>query len=184
MGCLRTSSWLGPASARVVRHHLGIPEQGGHGVQIVGRHLAERESRSRRRRHRVMLGARFPGQQSLGHPQPPGRTVGELQATPIGFRGQDLTLSRESTARKAVAERVAVTGRRVWRGRRDGAQPICSTSRSMSCASSRPSPRTPKLERKTLPGSLGFPLGWPLRSGGQAPEADALSTELQARGPR
>jgi hypothetical protein len=40
------------------------------------------------------------------------------------------------------------------------------------------------IERKTLPISLAVPLGWPLRSGGQAPEADALSTELQARGPR
>jgi hypothetical protein len=39
------------------------------------------------------------------------------------------------------------------------------------------------LERKTPPVSLGVPLGWPQRSGGQAPEADALSTELQARGP-
>jgi hypothetical protein len=28
---------------------------------------------------------------------------------------------------------------------------------------------------------LGAPLGWPQRSGGQAPEADALSAELQAR---
>ena len=37
---------------------------------------------------------------------------------------------------------------------------------------------------KLHPLSLGVPLGWPLRSGGQAPEADALSTELQARGPR
>ena len=41
-------------------------------------------------------------------------------------------------------------------------------------------PRRP-VERETLPVSLGVPLGWPQRSGGQAPEADALSTELQAR---
>src|SRR5574342_240075 len=40
------------------------------------------------------------------------------------------------------------------------------------------------VERKTPPVSLGVPLGWPLRSGGQGPEADALCTELQARGPR
>ena len=39
------------------------------------------------------------------------------------------------------------------------------------------------LERKTLPVTLGVPLGWPQRSGSQAPEADALSTELKARGP-
>jgi hypothetical protein len=37
-----------------------------------------------------------------------------------------------------------------------------------------------RVERKTPPVSLGVPPGWwPLRSGGQAPEADAL--ELQAR---
>jgi hypothetical protein len=41
-----------------------------------------------------------------------------------------------------------------------------------------------RVERKTPPVSLGVPLGWALRSGGQAPEADALSTELQARGCR
>jgi hypothetical protein len=38
-----------------------------------------------------------------------------------------------------------------------------------------------EVERKTPPVSLGVPLGRPLRSGGQAPEADALSAELQAR---
>ena len=38
-----------------------------------------------------------------------------------------------------------------------------------------------RKERKTQPFSLGVPLGWPQRSGGQAPEADALSSELQAR---
>jgi hypothetical protein len=41
-----------------------------------------------------------------------------------------------------------------------------------------------KRQRKTQPVSLGPPVGWALRSGGQAPEADALSTELQARGLR
>ena len=41
-----------------------------------------------------------------------------------------------------------------------------------------------KVERKTPLVSLGVPLGRPLRSGGQAPEADALSAELQAREPR
>ena len=39
------------------------------------------------------------------------------------------------------------------------------------------------VERKTPHVSLGVPLGWPQRSGVSAPEADALSTELQARGP-
>ncbi len=42
--------------------------------------------------------------------------------------------------------------------------------------------RDTELEGKTPHVSLGVPLEWPLRSGGQAPEADALSTELQARG--
>jgi hypothetical protein len=42
-------------------------------------------------------------------------------------------------------------------------------------------PRGDELERKTPTVSLGVPHGWPQRSGGQAPEADALSTELQAR---
>jgi hypothetical protein len=46
-------------------------------------------------------------------------------------------------------------------------------------AISRPS----QVERKTRPVSLGVPLGWPQRSGGSAPEADALSTVLRARGP-
>ncbi len=41
-----------------------------------------------------------------------------------------------------------------------------------------------EVERKTPPVSLGVPLGRPQRSGGQAPEADALSAELQARGCR
>ena len=44
-----------------------------------------------------------------------------------------------------------------------------------------PARRRTNVERKTPPVLLGLPLGWPLRSGGQAPEADALSTELQAR---
>src|SRR5665811_1755187 len=57
------------------------------------------------------------------------------------------------------------------------------TSRPAAAQADRPSGRhwSAEIERKTPQVLLGVPRGRPQRSGGQAPEADALSAELQAR---
>src|SRR6188474_1936906 len=61
---------------------------------------------------------------------------------------------------------------------------LSSSSRAVRRLDTGPIAGVDPVERKTPAVSLGVPLAWPQRSGGQAPEADALSTELQARGRR
>jgi RNA polymerase sigma factor (sigma-70 family) len=88
----------------------------------------------------------------------------------------------------AWLDRIVVNQRRtLLRARRARAQARVDRRSSRNPVAGRPAGgRTAEAyarrERKTPHVSFGIPLGWPQRSGGQAPEADALSTELQARG--
>jgi hypothetical protein len=111
--------------------------------------------------------------------------AGRDRCRPCGGR------ERRSSPRPRAAEGERLrAGRRIGcrstrEADRDGLGPIgYPESRSLGCRTDGHGAPVHLLERKTPLVLLGVPVGWPQRSGGSAPEADALSTELQAREPR